>query len=907
MSIRRFLRRAQWDRDRFEEMESYLRIETDENAARGLPYDEARAAALRKLGNRTAIREEIYHMNTVTLLDALVRDMRYSLRLMARSPMFTAAALLTLAIGIGANAAVFSVVNSVLVRPLRYPKAEQLVALHQDAPGAAGLANASDGLALSPSMYFTYAEHNHTFQALGVWTSGTANVTGLAEPEQVRTVSVSDGVLQALGVPPAAGRWLLAADQIPEAPDPEPFSSSGRSSTVMLSYGYWQRHFGADRSAIGRKLIVDSLPRRIVGVMPQGFRIVKAEPDLILPLAFDRGRVILAGFGFNGIGRLKRGVTIAQANADLARLLPVWMDTWSNGPGSDGRWYENWRIRPTIRPLKQQVIGNVGEVLWVVMGTIALVMIIACANVTNLLLVRAESRQRELALRAALGAGVARIVRGLLVESVMLGLMGGALGVVVAYAGLRLLAAIGPTNLPRLNEVSVDPRTFAFTLMLSLLSGLFLGLVPAFKYAGPQISAALQSAGRTVSASRERHRARNILVIAQVALVLVLLVSAGLMIRTAQALRTVEPGFTAAEHLQTVRIAIPSSLIPDPQLVIRTQNNLADKLRAIPGVTSVGFATEAPMEAEPPNWDNVFPEGKTYPGNVAPLRRFETVSPGFLHTLGSRLMAGREFTWTDLYDLRPMVMISENLAREFWGTPAAAVGKRLRQYPGMPWQEVIGVVQDIRQNGIQEKAPSTLYWPALMRNSFVPNGGLIVSRAVTFVIRSDRAGTEGFLNQVRQAVWSVNASLPLASVRTMQELYDDSLATTSFTMVMLGIAGAMAMLLGLIGIYGVISYTVSQRKREIGIRVALGADPGALRWLFVRYGLALAGAGAAIGLAAAAGLTRLMKSVLFGISPVDPLTYTAVPLILVAATVLASYLPARRAAAVDPVETLRAE
>ena len=576
------------------------------------------------------------------------------------------------------------------------------------------------------------------------------------------------------------------------------------------------------------------------------------------------------------------------------------MDTWSNGAKGDGRWYENWRIRPTIRPLKQQVIGNVGDVLWVVMATIALVMFIACANVTNLLLVRAEARQRELALRAALGAGVARIVRGLLVESVMLGLIGGALGVVVAYAGLRLLVAIGPANLPRLNEISMDVRTFGFTLVLSALSGLFLGLVPALKYAGPRISSALQSAGRTASASPERHRARNVLVVTQVAITLVLLVSAGLMIRTAQALRTVEPGFTDAEHLQTVRISIPSSLIADPNLVVRTQNELVDKLKAIPGVTSVGFGLEAPMETINANWDNVFAEGKEYPGGVAPLRRFENVSPGFLHTTGARLVAGREFTWTDVYGFRPMVMLSENLAREFWGTPTAAVGKW--PHPSMPWQEVIGVVQDVRQNGIQEKAPEIVYWPVMIRNYFVP-----VTRAATFVIRSERTGTESFLSQVRQAVWSVNASLPLASVRTMREIYDESLATTSFTLVMLGIAGAMAMMLGLIGIYGVISYAVSQRKREIGIRVALGAELGALQWLFVRYGLALAGAGSAIGLATAAGVTRLMKSVLFGISPVDPLTYTVVPIVLVAATVLASYLPARHAAAVDPVETLRAE
>ena len=905
MSLRRFFRRGRWDRERSEEIESYLRIETDENVARGFTYDEARAAALRKFGNRTAIREEIYRMNTITFLDTLAADLRYGLRMLARSPMFTAAALLTLAVGIGGNTAVFSVVNSVLVRPLRYPHAEQLVALHQDAPGAAGLANSTDGLNLSPSMYFTYAEHNQAFQALGVWVSSMSNVTGLAEPEQVRTVSVSDGILQALGVPPAAGRWLLASDQIPQGTEPlgagAPFS--GRSSTVMLGYGFWQRHFGGDRSVLGRTLTVDSRPRQIVGVMPKGFRIVKAEPDLILPLAFDRGRVILAGFAYSGIGRLRPGVTLAKADADLARLLPVWMDTWSNGPGGNGRWYENWKIRPTLRPLKQQVVGNVGDVLWVVMGTIALVLLIACANVTNLLLVRAEARQHEVALRAALGARVGRIVRSLLVESVMLGLMGGVLGVGFAYAGLRLLVAIGPADLPRLNEISMDGRTFAFTLMLSLLAGLFLGLIPAFKYAGPRISAALQSAGRTASVSRERHRARNILVVAQVALALVLLVSAGLMIRTAQALRTVDPGFTHAQHLQTVRISIPSSLIPDPERVVRTQNDLVDQLNAIPGVTSVGFALEVPMETIVPNWDNVFPEGKTYPGGVAPLRRFENVSPGFLHTTGARLMAGREFTWTDVYGLRPIVMISENLAREFWGTPSAAIGKQLRQNPLLPWYEVIGVVQDVRQNGIQEKAPEIVYWPVLMHNPFATTA----TRAVTFVIRSRRTGTDGFLTQVRQAVWSVNASLPLASVRTMQEVYDDSMARTSFTLVMLGIAGSMALMLGVVGIYGVISYAASQRRREIGIRVALGAQRGALRRMFVRQGLMLAGVGAVFGLGAAAGLMQLIKSLLFGISPLDPITYAAVPLVLLAAAALASYVPARRASAVNPVDTLRAE
>jgi putative ABC transport system permease protein len=896
MRLQRFFRRAKWDRERSEEIESYVQIETDENIARGMQPEAARRAARRKFGNSTLIREEIYTMNTIGFLDSLYRDIRHGLRALRHNPIFTAVALLTIAIGIGANTAVFSVVNSVLLRPLAYPKADRLVALRQMAPGAAGLASFTDGLRLSPSMYFTYAEHNRTFQSLGVWVPGTGNVTGLAEPEQVRAVFVSDGVLQALNVPPALGRWLSRADQIPRSRE-----------TVMLTYGYWQRRFGGDRSIIGRNITVDSRPRQIVGVMPRGFRFVNQDADLVVPLAFDRAKVILAGFGFQGIGRLKPGITIAQANADLARLVPVWMGSWSNGPGTNSRVYETWRITPAIRPLKQEVVGNVGDVLWVLMATIGLVMLIACANVTNLLLVRAEARQQELAIRAALGAGRGQIVRELLIESVLLGLMGGVLGLALAQEGLRLLVAIGPASLPRLGEISLDARALGFTLILSVVSGLLLGLIPALKYAGPRISTALRSAGRTLSLSRERHRARNILVVAQVAMALVLMVSAGLMIRTFQALRTVEPGFTHPEHLQTLRISIPNSLIAEPQRVTRTQNDIADKLAAIPGVAAVGFASEMAMEGFDPNWDTIYAEGRTYAATeIPPLRLFKYVSPGFFHAAGTRLIAGRELTWEEVYGLRPVALLSEKLARELWGSASAAVGKRIRQYSFLPWREVIGVVEDVRENGVTEKAPEIVYWPSMMNNMFGPSP-LNAMRIVTFVVRSDRVGSQSFLQQVQQAVWSVNSNLPLASVRTMQEIYDRSLARTSFTLVILAIAGAMALVLGIIGIYGVISYAVSQRRREIGIRLALGAQPGALKTMFVRYGLTLSGIGVLVGLGGAAGLTRLMKSLLFGISPLDPLTYAAVPVFLVAAATLASYLPARRAASVDPVETLKAE
>ena len=893
--MRRFLRRARWDRERRQEIDSYIQMETDANIANGMSPESAEQAARRKLGNRTLIREEIYRMNTIGVLDTLSRNVRYALRVLRQNPTFTVVALLTLAIGIGANTAVFSVVNSVLLKPLPYPQPEQLVALRQTASGAAGLTNITDGFRLSASMYFTYADQNRTFQSVGAWAPGTASVTGLTEPEEVRTVLVTDGVFQALGLPPALGRWLNQADQKPGGPQ-----------TIMLGYGYWQRRFGGSSSVLGRSIRVDSTTREIVGVMPPSFRLVNMDSDLVLPFAFDRARLSLPGFFLQGIARLKPGVTIAQANADLARLLPVWMDSWPYQ--GNPRIYETWRITPALRPLKQEVIGNVSDVLWVVMGTIGIVMLIACANVANLLLVRADARRQELAVRAALGAGWGRIVRELLLESVLLGLMGGVFGLVLAYAGLRFLVALGPATLPRLGEISIDPRALAFTAAVSLGSGLLFGLIPALKYAGPRISMALGSAGRTASVSRERHRARNLLVVAQVAMALVLLVSAGLMIRTFQALRTVEPGFTHAEQLQTVRVAIPFQLIPDPERVTRTQNQILDNLAALPGVTSAASVSEMPMENVEGDWDVIVEEGKTIrPGEIPPLRTYKYVSPGYFHTAGTKLLAGRDYTWTDLYDRRLVTIVSENLARELWGSPSAALGKRFRAaVPDTPLREVIGVVQDVRDKGVQEPAPPTVYWPTLMANLYLA-GQPRIERSVTFVVRSERAGTQSFLNQVQQAVWSANSNLALASIQTMQDVYDQSMARTSFTLVMLGIAGVMALVLGIIGIYGVLSYAVSQRRREIGIRLALGAQPSELKTLFVRHGLTLAAIGVAIGLAAAAGLTRLMSSLLFGIQPLDPLTYFAGALVLAMSAALASYLPARRASAVDPVEALKAE
>ena len=890
-----FSRRRRYD-DLSVSIQEHIAERADELVEEGMPRQQAEQAAKREFGNVALIEQRSREAWQWTALESVLSDVRFALRRLLKSPGFTATILLTLAIGIGANTAVFSVVNSVLLKPLPYPHSEELAALWMNAPGAGGLSSFQSGLQLSASMYLTFTRQNRSFQSMGVWQMRTANVTGIAQPDEVNAAFLSDGVLETLRVPAMVGRWFRAADQDPRG-----------AKTVMLSYGYWQRRFGGDRGVIGRGLQVDGQTRTIAGVMPRGFRMVDQDFDLLIPLAFDPTNQKLAGFGYTGIARLKPGVSLAQADADVARLIPMWMDSWTNGPGSNPHYYEVWRITPNFRPLKQQVIGNVSNVLWVVMATVGLVMLIACVNIANLLMVRAETRHQELSIRAALGAGRARIVRELLMESMLLGLMGGIVSIGVAYAGLRLLVAMGPTDLPRLTEVSFDAGSLEFTFALAVLSGLLFGLIPAVKYARTGASAMMGGANRTASTGRDRQRSRSVLVVAQVAMAMVLLVSSVLMIRTFVALRHVEPGFTDAAHVQTMSIYIPEQVTKDPHMVARMQREIADKLAAIPGVASVGFAAAVPMDGNDPNWDLIAVEGKVYPGGDGPLQLYNYVSPGYFQTLGTRQVAGRDFTWDDLEQVRPMVMVSESFARENWGSAQAAVGKRVKKYDGSPWQEVIGVVEDVHVHGVDEKAPPIIYWPAMFSDRFTTPPQMDGLRFVSFGIHSSRAGSEGLLGQMQQAVWSVNGNLPVAAVGTLQQLYTQSMARTSFTLVMLAIAGSMALVLGVIGIYGVISYTVAQRTREIGIRLALGAQRQELRWMFVRSALIMTAVGVAIGVGAAAGLMQLMKSLLFGISPLDPFTYVAVPFVLAVSAALASYLPARRAAAVNPVEALRAE
>lgn len=803
-------------------------------------------------------------------------ELRDAFRGLRSAPQVTAVVILTLALGIGGTTAIFSVVNGVLIKPLPYPESDALVRIVHSIGGV-------EQPYFSDAIYWAYVDNAQAFHDVGAWSPGeTATVTGQGDPEEVRTLTASRGVLTTLGVRPEIGRWFSPADDTPRAPD-----------AVIITSGYWHRKFLGDPSVLERPLTINGRPHQIVGVMPADFRF-DSEFEIVLPLRMDRG-ALTPGFRLLGVARLKPGVTLAQANADVTRLIPLWV----KNPANRARW------SPALRPLKQDVVGDVGRTLWILMGAIGVVLLMACANVANLLLVRGDARRTEFAIRMAMGASWMRIARQLLAESVTLAVLGGALGVAVAYGGLRALVRLGPSNLPRLSEISIDEVVVGFAITISLISGLLFALIPILKHSGARLVDALGAGGRGIV--RGEGRSQQALVALQMALALVLLLSAGLMIRSFQALRSVEPGFIEPQHVQTFTISISASMVVESERVTRIQHAVLEKIAAIPGVQSAAFTTRVPMGPDRSS-AALAVEGAADDGQTPPDRQVKIVSPGLLRTLGIALVAGRDFNWTDGYDKRPVAIVSENLARELFGSPAAALGRRVREFYDQeaPWLEIVGVAGNVHDDGADQSAPQTIYWPAQPDERLLSMSGY-QSRRVTVAIRTDRAGTSDLLDQVREAVWSVNPTLPLTRPRTLDEVYGQSLARTSFTLAMLAIAGTMALLLGVSGIYGVVAYAVARRRREMGIRLALGAQAADIRRLIMRRGLLLGTLGVAVGLVGALGATRLMQALLFGIDPLDPITFAVAPLVLVGAALLASYLPARRAMTLDPVETLRAE
>jgi predicted permease len=828
-------------------------------------------------------------------MTAFTREVGLLTRRLFRNPLFTFIAIATLAIGIGANTAIFSLVNGILLKPLPFDEPDELVGIWHTAPGL-GFPEVNQ----SPALHFTYMDEGQSFAEIGMWDWGTSSVTGLEEPEEVQTMRVTEGTFRALRLEPILGRRFSPEDDSPGAP-----------LTVILSHDYWQTRFGGDLEVLGKTLRVNGTSREIIGVMPAGFRLIDQNPALYLPFQFNRAELYVGNFSYQALARLKPGVTIEQANADVSRMVPLAIEKFPGGVTLDI--LENAHFGADVRPLKRDVVGDVGEVLWVLLGTVGMILLIACANVANLFLVRAEGREREMAVRTALGASQPRIAREFLKESMLLGFLGGVGGIGLAFAGLKLLRALGPADLPRLAEVSLNWQVLLFTLTLSLFAGAFFGMFPVLKYRTGGLVNALKEGGRGGDAGKEKHRARNVLVVAQMALALLLLVGSGLMIRSFQALRNVDPGFRNPEEVLLVRLSIPPAEVEDPVEVTRTHELLAQRLGEIPGVGIVGFSQSVTMDGWNSN-DPVFVEG--FPmegeGQLPPIRRNKWVGEEYVQAMQIPLVAGRPIDLRDSYDLNQVVMVTENFTWEYWDSPTDALGKRISVgHSEGRWQEIVGVVGNVRDDGLDQAPPAVVFWPMMQRNMWEDLPGdapeIGVRRSMVFVIRSPRVGSPDFMTEVREAIWGVNPNLPLANVRTLDELLTRSMARTSFSLIMLGIAAGVALILGAIGIYGVISYVVSQRTRELGVRLALGAEASDVRRMVLKQGLILAGMGVIIGLGAAIGLTRLMEALLYGVDPVDPLTFGAMALSLTFVALLASYIPARRASKVDPVVAIRFE
>ena len=857
------------NREMDEEMRIHVEMEAEELVrTRGMSPQEARRQAMLAFGGVERFREEAREARGVRVIEDARADLRYATRMCFRHPGFAAAAIFTLALGIGATTAVSSVVYGVLLKPLAFHEPDRLVHLLHSVPDG-GFLNQG------PDTYLTYRDNQRTFEGVGAWDRDEVSITGAGEPERVEALEVTSTLLPLLKVQPVLGRLFTSEDD-----------SWGAPPRVILTHAYWQRRFGGAVDVVGRPLQIDGRPADIIGVLPASFAFPRSNAALLMPMPMAPRNAV--SFDFHAVGRLKPGASIDDATADMARMIPLVHPS-----------YEVLEMQPHLRPLSEYVAGGIGNVLWILFGAVGLVLLISCANVANLFLVRAEGRHQELALRAALGANRGRIARVLLSESLLLAMLGGALGLALAYGAVELLRTMAPPELPRVDEIAIDLPVMIFTLVISILSGALFSLLPVLRLANPNFTA-LKEGVRGSSEGPGRYRTRNALVVAELALAVVLMISSGLLIRTVALMRQVHPGFTRPQEVQTFRLTIPGTLIADDAQFARAAEQIAQRLEQVPGVASVGLSSSITMDGED-NTNPLYVEDVPAAGPMlTPFRRFKSVAPGYFETMGNPVVAGRAITWTDIHEQRPVIVISESLAREYWKDPSLALGERVRGTFGeTPWREIVGVVGDERDDGLNKPVTPIVYWP-LLNDSYE-------QRTIAYAVRSSRVGTPGFLRELQQAVWAVNPDLPIAGVLTLERIRANSMARTSFAMSMLAISAGIAMVLGVVGIYAVIAYVAAQRTREIGIRLALGAQIGDVRRMFLGHGVRLTAIGIALGLVAALAFTRAMSALLFGVSPMDPVTYAAVSAVLATVALVSTWLPARRASRVDPIVALRAD
>jgi len=825
---------------------------------------------------------------TADLLQFFRNGLR-TVRRLIRTPSFTFLTILTLALGIGANTAVFTVVDSVLLQPLPYENPSELIQIWFEVPELS-----AEELNQSVGTYLAIRSEQRTLVDIGLWNQSSATVQDAVGAERVEAMMVSDGTLELLGVRVRAGRLFTAAD-----------ITAGAPRTVVISHGYWLSRFAGDPGVIGTSLEVHGEVREIIGVLPEGFRFLDRAPALYLPFTIDPARTAMADFSYRALARMMPGLSTREVEEDIRRIIPVmfarYLGSWEEirlaGAGFD----------PVIHPLKADIVGDVGAVLWVILGTAGFLLLLACVNAVNLYLVRADGRTREMAVRMALGGGRGTVLREFLTESLLLGLAGGVMGILIARAGLEILHLIHPANIPRLEEIALNGSVLLYSLALSLFCGLFFGLVPAFRLSPRHLFGALREGGRGGTGSWERQRTRSVLVVAQIAMALILLTGSGLMVRTFLAMLSVEPGYRDPRQILTATLSLPANTAPDAESAWRVFDRLVEAVRQVPGVEAASLGYSVPMAwAGSGNYLWV-EDAPMRQGEVPPSRENNWITPDYFRSLGTRLLAGREFTAREVEEGRPVAIITQDLALEYWDSPQAAIGRRVKESEdtAVPWKEIVGVVEEIRDTGLGSPPVTMVYWPFKIRDFH--GRDTYIRQSAYLTLRSERVGTPGFVDEIRAAAQAAVPGLPLAQVRTMHEIAAESTARTTFTLIILAVAAAVALILGMVGVYGVASCAVSFRSREIGVRMALGAEPGSVRRLVLRQGLALAGTGVVVGLAISSGLTQLMKGLLYGVRPVDLPTFGAVTLLIMLTAAAANLAPAGRAARIDPVRVLSEE
>ena len=801
----------------------------------------------------------------------LLHDVNYGLRMLLKNPVFTAVAVIALALGIGANTAIFSVVNGVLLRPLPYAQPEQLAMVWLD--------NRRQGIRDDITSYpnfLDWRDQNKTFQGMSGIRDHTVNLTGVGEPEELRATAVSPNFFQLMGVNPSQGRGFTSEEEQP-----------GKDKIVVLGHGLWQRRFGADPEILNRTILLNGEQLTVVGIMPPGFQFPN-KADLWIPLApNERLRAARGAFWLPVVGRLKAGVTRVQAQADMNVIASQLEQQYSVNAG----------YGINVVPLQEQIVGNFRTALLVLLWAVAFVLLIACANLANLLLARGASRQREVAVRVALGATRLRIVRQLLTESVLLSVVGGAVGLLSAWWGVRSLLKLGPSDIPRLDNIHLDARVLFFTFVVSLLTGVFFGFVPALQTSHVDIGETLKESGRSGSGGPRAQRIRSAFIVAEVALTFILLIGAGLLIRSYWRLQQVNPGFKI-DHLLTLDLSLPRSKYRDGAQAVAFYQQLQERLAAIPGVESAS-ATSAILMPKLPNSGGFSIENRPPdPREQQVELPFDSVLPNYFQTMGIQMLRGRAFTSQDARGALDVAIVNETFAKRYFpdGDP---IGKRFtfgNANNNPRWISIVGMVRDTKRQGLD--APVRI--ESWMSHAQAPSSSMQV------VVRT-AVDPQTVAGAVREAVWSLDGDLPIPKMQTMDQVLAESVAQRRLNMLLLGLFATIALVLAAVGIYGVMSYVVSQRTHEIGVRMALGAQVGDVLRLVVGQGMKLALFGAGLGLIATFVLTRLMATLLFGVSATDPLTFVAIFLLLLLVAFLACWIPARRATRVGPIAALRCE